>query len=118
MLNYDPSKKLYLVKRVNIPNHILQAKPLKIDSDSFNKNEKSNKEPTGEKSDEKSGTSSGSDSDGGDGTRGRSDGVEGEAGGASDGEQTASQPKVSKQQVCEVKGHHVYVMETCPNQLI
>lgn len=105
MLDYDPSKKLYMVKRVNIPNHILQAKPLKTDSDSFNKNEKSNKEPTGEKDVDKSDTSSGSESDGGDGKRGHGDGVEGEAGGASDGEQTASQPKVSKQQVCEVKGH-------------
>ncbi len=83
MLDYNPANKLYYIKRVHVPNYILQAKSLKFDSE--------------EKSKESS--DSGSESNGsGSGVKLESS-MEGEAGGASDGEQIAPQPKLSMQQV-------------------
>lgn len=121
MLDYDPSKQLYLVKRIHVPHHILQAQRSKGGSDSFNKNKISNNELSGKKSD----TSSGSESDGvddshkpGDDVPGDasvpSDGVPGEAGGASDGEQTAAQSKITKPQVIYVKVEcYLYIRCSC-----
>ncbi len=76
VLDYNPANKLYYVKRVYVPNHILQAKSAEFNSD---KKEEKSKE-SGVK-------------------------LEGEAGGASDGEKIAPQPKLSMQQVYTVMNH-------------
>ncbi len=77
VLDYNPANKLYYVKRVHVPNHILQAKS----AEEFNSDKKEEKS-------KESGVK-----------------LEGEAGGASDGEQIAPQPKLSMQQVYTVMNH-------------
>lgn len=77
MMDYNPSNKLYLVKRVHVPFNTPQAK----------KDEQS-----------KESSDSGSESDSS-GSGVRLQGVEGEAGRASDDEQKAPQPDITKQQV-------------------
>ena len=108
MLDYNPNTKQYLVKRVHVPNHVLEANRKEKD-DVLSK--KAQIEPSGSSisvADNKS-VNNGSSSDVSDGEKsfppgrkegdGSSSGSEGEAGPASDGEQKASQPEVPKQEV-------------------
>ena len=119
MLDYNPDTKLFLVKRVNVPNHILEANAKKLLQKPQIDPSGSSTSIAGKRSDKNEASSSGSEeqlegkkkgsSDGegeeregeGEGEREGegSSGSEGEAGPASDGEQKASQPQVPKQPV-------------------
>ena len=111
MLDYNPDTKLFLVKRVNIPNHVLEANAKKLlqkpqidpsgSSTSIvgkisDKNEASSSGSEGQLEEKKKGSS---DEEGEGEEREGSSGSEGEAGPASDGEWKASQPQVPKQPV-------------------
>jgi hypothetical protein len=115
MLDYNPDTKLFLVKRVNIPNHILEANAKKLLQKSqidpsgsstsiagkrSDKNEASSSGSEGELEEKKTSSSDGEREEGERKEEGEgSSGSEGEAGPASDGEQKASQPQVPKQPV-------------------
>ena len=116
MLDYNPHTKLFLVKRVNIPNHVLEANAKKLLQKSQIDPSGSNTSiGTGKGSDKNEASSSGSEgqleekeqkslSDGeregeGEGEGEGSSGSEEEAGPASDGEQKAAQPQVPSQPV-------------------
>ena len=113
MLDYNPDTKLFLVKRVNVPNHILEANAKKLLQKPQIDPSGSSTSIAGKRSDKNEASSSGSEeqleekkkgsSDGeeeeGEGEGDGSSGSEGEAGPASDGEQKASQPQVPKQPV-------------------
>ena len=112
MLDYNPDTKLFLVKRVNIPNHILEANAKKLLQKSrIDPSGSSTSIKTGKGSDKNEALSSGSEgqleeneqkslSDGeGEGEGEGSSGSEEEAGPASDGEQKAAQPQLPNQPV-------------------
>ena len=131
MLDYNSDTKLFLVKRVNIPNHILEANKKKLLQKAQIDPSGSSTSVVGKGSDKNEASSSGSEgqleekeqkssSDGeGDG----SSGSEGEAGPASDGEQKASQPQLPQQAVSyELEFHDIGMKCTttcntknCPN---
>ena len=111
MLDYNPDTKLFLVKRVNIPNHILEANAKKLLRKSQIDPSGSSTSIVGKGSNQNDTSSSGSEgqleekeqkssSDGEGEEEGEgSSGSEREAGPASDGEQKASQPQIPKQPV-------------------
>ena len=115
MLDYKPDSKLFLVKRVNVPNHVLEANAKKKDEQLA---QKAQIEPSGsrttmvdkESNQHHDSASSGSEgqleekeqksqSDGEGEGEGGSSGSDGEAKPASDGEQEASQPEMPQQAV-------------------
>ena len=104
MLDYNPDNKLFLVKSVHVPNHVLEA------------NAKRKDEQLAQKSQTESSTSI---ADKGQGTKtsiqeteedGRSSGSEEEAGPASDGEQRASQPQLPELEVSFLLELHVIIL--------
>ena len=109
MLDYNPDNKLFLVKRVHIPNHVLEA------------NAKWKDEQLAQTSQTESSTSITNKSQGSKTNiqekeeDGRSSGSEGEAGPASDGEQKASQSQLPQQEVSLVVSsiHVDYILCTC-----
>ncbi len=113
MLDYNSDTKLFLVKRVNIPNHVLEANAKKLlhkpqidpsgsstsiadkESDKSDASSSDSERQLEEKEQKNS-----SDGEGeGEGEGEGSSGSDGEAGPASDGEQKASQPQIPKQPV-------------------
>ena len=108
MLDYNSDTKLFLVKRVNIPNHVLEANAKKLLQKPQIDPSGSSTSIVGKISDKNEASSSGSEGQLEEKKKGSSDGEgegegslgsEGEAGPASDGEQKASQPQVPKQPV-------------------
>ena len=108
MLDYNSGNKLFLVKRVNIPNHVLEASAKKllqkaqidpsgsstsIASKGPNKHDASSSGGEGQLEEKEQKSSSEGEGEG------SSSGSDGEAEPASDGEQKASQPQIPKQPV-------------------
>ena len=114
MMDYNPQTKMFLVKRVYVPNHILEANAKKAEkqllqkaqikssgsssSMSSKKETKSELESSGSEGQLEKGKKSGViEGEGEDGSG--SSGSEGEAGPASDGEQRANLPQLPQQEV-------------------
>ena len=114
MMDYNPQTKMFLVKRVYVPNHILEANAKKAEkqllqkaqikssgstsSMSSKRKTKSELESSGSEGQLEEGKKSGEmEGEGEDGSG--SSGSEGEAGPASDGEQRANLPQLPQQEV-------------------
>ena len=119
MLDYDPDTKLYLVKRVNIPNFVLEAnarrneqlsQKAQIESSGSTSSiidKKSVRRESMSVSSDEGKASCQSDEDS------RSSGSEGEAGPASDGERRASQPQTPTHEVNFTIKHPCISVITC-----